>query len=184
MSTVTSPAGESMELVDEPASVQWKSTGPLVMALWFEGAIVDRAGRCTSMLHERARRYGYLSQPSAVNHQLHHGALGRFIGRETNGSKRTYSVRLSRLPAEWHPLLLTSPRAPRKAALPAVLNGDVAPEPEPVMNDIPAIDLMTGMLMAVRRDEHVPIRALPVLQEWLAQTERVLVELDRGPRRK
>jgi hypothetical protein len=141
-----------------------------VPKLWLDGRL-DEHERIPLTVKERGayRQVDCPLCPASMQSQNLHRHLTQVHHHDYQDSSRL--VQLARQGAIDH-------QAPRRNALPAVIQPDEA-EPESVLNDIPAIDLMTGMLSAVRRDKMVPIRALPTLQEWLAQTERVLVELAR-----
>jgi hypothetical protein len=235
--TVTSPAGEQIDVVDVETTILWGTAAPLIQALWNDGPFTSNNGEASRPWWEAARRRGYRSNMSALSSAFKRG-MGAFVHREING-KRCYEIRLVAIPKVWFdgrlddekhiPLTMTERASHREvvcplcakqigmnnlhrhllgphrqtkadasrlarmaraiaanepdtvrasSALPALIDDEATVEPERLLNDIPAIDLMTGMLSALRRDGNVPIDALPTLQEWLASTERVLAALD------
>lgn len=232
--TVTSPAGDQVDVVDDDPTVLWGPASPIVKALWNDGPSRNTSGEAARPVFEAARRRGYKAINLSAMNGLLNRSLAPYIERDISGH-RTYLVRLARIPKVWldgrlderdripltrqerdghrsvvcplceHTMGVNNlhrhltgthhqhktdasrlvqlarqgaiDETPKRNVLPAVVEVDGDIEPESVLNDIPAIDLMTGMLAAVRRDQKVPIRALPTLQEWLATTERVLSEL-------
>jgi len=234
--TVTSPAGEQIDVVDAEPGILWGPVGPMMQALWNDGAFSSSSGTASRPWWEAARRRGYSAKMSALTSAFKRG-LDEFVHREIFG-KRCFEVRLVAVPKVWfdgrlddekHIPLTTAERnrarqvtcpscgrslglnnlhrhltqrhqhpkadasrlvrmasaiaatesVKASSALPAIIEDGASVEPEPLLNDISAMNLMTGMLAALRRDGKVPIDALPTLQEWLASTEHVLVELAR-----
>lgn len=139
MTTITSPGGDLIEVVDDAdfmevfdLSIQdmrlWAPKKPIFAALWHEGAVIDRqSGRASLMLWERARRYGYPSKHSAIHSVLNSPLSRACIDRDIN-NKRTYSIRLVRLPVSFVERLQQTKAPPRpKEGRPVVEPG---PRPE------------------------------------------------------
>lgn len=145
MATITSPAGDLIEVVDDADFMEvfdineidmriWAPKRPIFAALWYEGAVVDhQSGRATHFLWERAVRHGYPSKESAVasvlNSPMMHGCLERDVN-----VKRTYSIKLVRLPASYvERLKQTKPAKapPRPKEEKEVVEPGPGPEPEP-----------------------------------------------------
>lgn len=240
--TVTTAAGEQVDVVDADMDAMWSTIRPLVTALWDEGAFVDPSGLATRLWWEAACRRGYTSRPPAINHMFQAG-LGFFVKRQITG-KRCFEVKLVRISKVWLAAGLDDPRyrpapmtveprsrGPKKRfrQVDCPLCGtrlgynnllrhltQVHQQPRPVAKATAAqlsaaamkaaeaastalavvsrehadnghvdqfdprataVDLMMAMVAGVRRDDVVPIRALPSLQDWLAQTERTLAEV-------
>jgi regulator of replication initiation timing len=131
--TVTSPAGEEIELLSDRAFVELaggdisqqhivtlmvKTTDfpvrwAYIRALWNEGAAVDeRHGRATLLLMERALRYGLPpdSNKTSITHQTGPAATGSFsaaVERTEKSLRRTSRLALVRLPERWYAELLS-----------------------------------------------------------------------------
>ena len=117
---VASRAGDRVELVEAGPESVWKVVEPVLSALWVDGPIENRSGRAVADLHRRARAYGYPSTRMGLAHLIAgSGSLDPFIDREVRG-KRTFKVRLARLPRAWAELLVEEN------------GGERAVEPEPV----------------------------------------------------
>jgi hypothetical protein len=156
--TVTSPAGETIEIVPD---VDWcELTGTtdhalrmwnagakrfLVGELWLGGESADpKSGRATTLLHARMReRFGdeIKSQPNSITMMMSDYLNAPAFERKTNG-KRTQLIRLIALPELWYGKLManldewedTSPIDP-----------DPIPEPPP--GDREAAELMEPIIL-------------------------------------
>jgi hypothetical protein len=119
--TVTSSAGEQIDVVDVESPLTW-AVGPLVKALWNEGAIASSSGEASRLWFQAARRRGYSANVVALNSYFSRG-LGAFIHREING-KRCYEIRLVRVRKQWIELglddeLTTVSHSAKKKAYPS-----------------------------------------------------------------
>jgi hypothetical protein len=140
MATITSPAGETIEVVSDEDFMElydvnavdiriWNPKLPILKSLWLGGMIEDSiSGRATRMLWERARTHGYKAAMTGVASMLQQNALKGCVDRENNG-KRTYWYRLARLPQSWaDKLVALTP----KAKPPAQSEEEKPSNPEPV----------------------------------------------------
>jgi hypothetical protein len=144
MTTITSPAGDLIEVVDDADFMEvfdtneidlriWEPKRPIFAALWYEGAVVDRkSGLAARKLWERAGRYGYPSKASAIVSVMNSPMMRSCLEREVN-VKRTYSIKLVRLPASYvERLKRTKAKAPpRPKEEEEVVEPGLGPEPEP-----------------------------------------------------
>lgn len=136
--TVKSPAGESIEIIDDDEWMkanektsdksmrQWNGgTKRLVLAdLWNRGGIVNESGRATGVLWERMREhYGddVTTQPTSFNGLYNDNPLA--FERKTQG-KRTYTIKLVALPESWYGKLLADERERAKIARAAKAEAD------------------------------------------------------------
>ncbi len=113
--TVTSPAGETIEIVPdadwlattgvgEMSLRQWAGKREILGALWNHGPFVDPNGQSasTDLLKHAQKHYDYRGTHSgAVSQMLKGPVMLPAIDRDTNG-KRTRSVRLVALPVKWY----------------------------------------------------------------------------------
>lgn len=145
MSIMTTPAGETIEVVSDedfmevydvnPVDLRiWSPKMPIFAALWHEGAVISQSGRATTQLHLTARRYGYTADMSALNGVFRGGVAMGAIERKVNG-RRTNEIRLVRLPKSYVEKLkqvkskvIVTKLPPTKAA--ATGEGDLVPNIE------------------------------------------------------
>ena len=157
--TVTTPVGDELRVYsdadlmtlypDSPTNklsllTSWSPRrdsprAPALLALWHEGAAVDRqGGRAADVLRKRALRYGLGAGifPAQVTTAISQGVIGGLcIERETKG-KRTYAIRLVAIAERWLPYLERAPAFAPPAGADAtgtddVTTATVTPEPEP-----------------------------------------------------
>jgi len=195
MATITSPAGETIEVVDDADFLElydlrqsdlniWNPKRPLLQTLWTQGAIEDRAsGRATGILHERMRRLGYRAAQTGTASLLQSRAIMGCVDRELNG-KRTYSIKLVRLPQTWVSRL----EALKRSQPPAQEQRKEVTPPEPVTVAQP----QPAEPAEVFHPEDIPEDvAAAVARELLAEVVRVInappktieVPVEAGPSR-
>lgn len=136
--TVKSPAGESIEIIDDDTWMQmngyesdrsmrqWNgSIKRLVLAeLWNGGAVTNDSGQATLRLWDRMNEhYGsdVTTAPTAFHNLTYSHPL--LFERTTKG-KRTYSIKLSAMPEAWYDRLLTDERERAKIARAAQAEAD------------------------------------------------------------
>jgi hypothetical protein len=166
MTTITTPAGETIEVVSDADFMEvydvrgpdlriWNPKQPLLAALWFDGTMRSANGRATTALWERAVVYGYPHAQTGTASLLQTNSMRGCIERELNG-KRTYSIKLARLPQTWADKLAKLKRHGQSPAQADRKEVQQPPEPvtaaQPVPVAEPASDATEDVAAAVARE--------------------------------
>lgn len=145
MTTVTSPAGESIDVVsdddylavcehvegDGHRALSYRfatGKGTILASLWHHGAFIDERGGATARLHEVATTLGYNGAPVALTNLMKQSSLTPALERKIKG-KRTYAIRLTTLPESWFQALRSTTGLPKT-------NGHASPEPDAPADDV------------------------------------------------
>jgi regulator of replication initiation timing len=118
-------------------SLSWVR-GPILLALYCEGAVEDASGRASGVLFERAKRYGLRAdiKSTAISNALDAPAFDLLVERR-KGPRKTYSIRLVGLAERWLRFLPdddeieSAPTAGADATGSDDAAATTAPEPEP-----------------------------------------------------
>jgi regulator of replication initiation timing len=119
--TVTSAAGDPIQIIEDNRWVQmthavsdqgirqWTGIKPLAFReLWQRGAVIEKSGRATSVLHQRIREANpdiELSGAKTLTTTMNDAGNAPAFEREING-KRCFSIRLVSLPQRWYDKLM------------------------------------------------------------------------------
>ena len=151
--TVTSPAGEAIEIVDDDdwmatigrgdgppqALGHWHGLKPAVIRyLWEYGEITDKSGKASITLHKKLSRDGASSHPFAVAN-LMQGTINRAAFEREIRGRRTFRIKLVALPERWYRKLQEdiSKTFPAIRTEGTIVWTPPPPEPEPIEEPAP-----------------------------------------------
>lgn len=180
--TVRTPAGEPISVIAdedyaEMAGVSLYSIQKVfrqklrvLYPLWAQGAVTEKSGRATLILHERATALGYKGKPTALPGLLLDPQNALAVERQTKG-KRTYSIRLVALPERWLDLLreMDGELADQQEAVQAEERVGLAVVPEPAYEAVP-VDPATHEALEPTTE---PVEAGPAVGLGEPELERV-----------